>query len=87
MIRPIGNKILIKPVEPIKTTEIGVLVKRDAANIFEGEVVGFGPDVKDIEPGATIWWSRLAGHKISFGGADFTMIRYPEVLAYENPTV
>ena len=83
-IRPIGNRVLIKPLKVEEKTVSGIILSSSPskANPNVGEViaVGNGEDVKVLKVGDHIIHSEYAGTKVKDNNEEYTIIDFDAVL-------
>lgn len=83
-IRPIGNRVLIKPLKVEEKTVSGIILTSSPskANPNVGEViaVGNGEDVKVLKVGDHIIHSEYAGTKVKDNNEEYTIIDFDAVL-------
>lgn len=83
-IRPIGNRVLIKPLKVEEKTVSGIILTSSPskANPNVGEViaVGNGEDVKILKVGDHIIHSEYAGTKVKDNNEEYTIIDFDAVL-------
>jgi chaperonin GroES len=87
MIKPIKNKLLVKPIGKSTETESG-LFKGDADRkekfIEKGSVIDLGPEVtKELNKAHTVYFDRWAGTSVSIDGDNHLMLKDDEIQAYE----
>lgn len=90
MIKPIKNKLLVKPIGKSTETDSG-LYKGDADRkekfIEKGSVIDLGPEVVDeLKTAHTVYFDRWAGTNVSVDGENHLMLKEDEIQAYENCT-
>jgi chaperonin GroES len=79
MIRPLGDKILVKPVEAKETKKGGIIIPDTAKEKpQEGEVVAVGTG-KKTDDGKTIALDVKIGNKVLFGKYSGTEIKFNDV--------
>ena len=91
MLKPLGDRIVIKPTEAEEVTKGGIVLP-DAAKERpqEGEVIAVGTG-KVLETGAKIpmevkvgdkiIYSRYGGTEVKIGGEEYVILRQDDVLA------
>lgn len=91
MLKPLGDRIVIKPTEAEEITKGGIVLP-DAAKERpqEGEVIAVGPG-KILETGAKvpmevkvgdkIIYSKYGGAEVKIGGEEYVILRQDDVLA------
>ena len=87
MIKPIGDRVLVKPAKEEEVTASGIVLPAtvDKEKKAEGEViaVGDGEDVKklNVKVGDTIMFGKYAGDDVEFNKEDLKFLKHDEVLA------
>lgn len=91
MIKPIRDRILVKPAEPEKKTAGGLYIPDTAAEgPVKGEVIaaGSGKLTKDgnvvaleVAKGDTVLYTKGAGIKTSIDGSDYLILTEDQILA------
>lgn len=90
--KPMGDRILVKPKQAEQKSEGGILLPGDASNDSPawGEVVKTGPGVmldngqireNGVSEGDTIIFAKYAGTKIKVDGEELLFIRAEDVMA------
>lgn len=90
-IKPLEDRILVRPLEAEQTTPSGLVIPDTAKEKpSEGEVVALGPgrfDDKgeriplDVELGDRVLYSKYGGTELSYGGEDYLVLNARDVLA------
>lgn len=91
MIKPLEDKVLIKPIKEEKTSSFGLVIAsiKDETPT-EGFVVAVGPGIvfengqrliMDIEVGDKVAYSKFAGTEVEHEGESFTILPYKDILA------
>ena len=92
MIRPLGDKVVVKPSEAEETSSGGIILP-DAAREKpqQGEVLAVGPGKRseqsgdiiplDIKVGDTVLYSKYGGTEVSVDGEDLLVLNGRDVLA------
>jgi chaperonin GroES len=83
---PIGERVLIKPDQPLEKTKSGIYIPDSAQEKRkEGDVVAAGTykDGKDLplKSGDHILYGGYSSEKIEIDGEDFVFIEFKDVLA------
>lgn len=90
-IKPLGDRILIKPLEADEKTKGGIILP-DAAKEKpqEGEVVAVGKgktlesgkvEALEVKPGDKVLYGKYSGTEIKVGGEDHLIVREEDILA------
>lgn len=90
-IKPLEDRILVRPLEAEQTTPSGLVIPDTAKEKpSEGEVVAIGPgrfDDKgsriplDVAIGDRVLYSKYGGTELSYGGEDYLVLNARDVLA------
>ena len=90
-IKPLEDRIVVRPVAAEQTTASGLVIPDTAKEKpSEGEVVAVGPgrfDDKggripvDISVGDVVLYSKYGGTELKYGGEDFLVLNARDVLA------
>lgn len=85
-IRPLGDRVVIKPMEAEEKTASGIVLPGQAKEKPQvAEIVAVGPGTKDIEMkvavGDKVIYSKYAGAEIKYGGQDYIILSHEELLA------
>ena len=89
-LRPLGDKIVLKPVKSEETTASGIVLPDSAKEKpQEGIVVAVGPgreidnvkEVMEVKEGDRILFSRYSGIEVKHDNEDFVILTQKEVLA------
>ena len=90
MIKPLGNRVLIKMKESEETTKSGIILASNAQEKPQvAEVIEVGPGEKidgKIEPinvkkGDNIIISKYSGTEIKYQGAEYIIVKQEDILA------
>jgi chaperonin GroES len=85
VIKPIGERVLIKPVEVEAKTKGGIVlpdtVSKEQPNIGEVVAVGSGEKVAGISAGNKVIYAKYAGTEIKKDGEKFIILNADDVLA------
>lgn len=89
-LRPLGDRVVVKPVEAELKTKGGIVLPESAQEKSnQAKVVAVGPGfyqegkliAPDIKVGDTILYSEYAGQKVKIDGEEHQIIRLDDVLA------
>ena len=91
-LKPLEDRIVVRPAVPEKTTASGLVIPDSATEKpQQGEVVAAGPGKRsdtsgeiiamDVAVGDTVVYSKYGGTEISSGGEDFLNLNARDVLA------
>lgn len=84
MLKPVGDKIIIKIAPNKQVTKGGIIIPELVAKEQQtsGVIVGIGQKVtSDIKIGDKLLISKHSGTKISHEEEDFLIVREPDILA------
>ncbi len=89
-IKPLGDRVVIKKVEPEEKTKSGIVLPGSAKEQPQmAEVLEVGPggmvDGKEItmevKKGDRVIFSKYAGTEVKFEGVEYTILKQSEILA------
>lgn len=84
-IRPIGERVLVKPVKVEEKTASGIILpgagEKERPNIAEVIAVGKGEKLKDIKVGERVVYSKFSGTEIKDGEEKYIVLNIEDVLA------
>lgn len=84
-IRPIGERVLVKPVKVEEKTASGIILpgagEKERPNIAEVIAVGKGEKLKDIKVGERVVYSKFSGTEIKDGEEKYIILNIEDVLA------
>ncbi len=90
-LRPLGNRVFIKRLEPEEVTGGGIIIPDTAREKpKQGEVIAAGPgEMKkngsrakmEVKVDDTVLFPDMHGWETTFGGEEFTVLRESDVLA------
>ena len=82
MLRPIGDRIVVRPIKKPETTLAGIiLAHQDEHRPQTGTVVS--SNLPKIPIGATVHFGRLSGHAARLDDQNLTVLRAIDILAFE----
>lgn len=94
MIRPTGNKVLVRPGKAVDQTEGGLYIPDIAQqDLAQGEILAVGPGrvLPDgsrhslaVSVGDWVWYLGLGGHQVSYEGEDLLILEEEELLAVKE---
>ena len=88
MIKPLGDRVLIKPLEAEKTTKGGIIIPDNAKEApAKGEVIALGNGkIKDgkshtfsVSKGDKVLYSKYAGDEIEIDGTEYKIMKEDEI--------
>ena len=86
-IKPIGNRVLIKPVSEAETTKSGIILPDtiDKEKKAEGEIVsiGAGEDVSKLglAVGQKVIFGKYSGEDVKTGDNEYKILNHDDILA------
>lgn len=84
-IRPIGERVLVKPVKVEEKTASGIILpgagEKEKPNIAEVIAVGKGEKLEDIKVGERVVYSKFSGTEIKDGEEKYIVLNIEDVLA------
>ena len=84
-IRPIGERVLVKPVKVEEKTASGIILpgagEKERPNIAEVIAVGKGEKLEDIKVGERVVYSKFSGNEIKDGEEKYIVLNIEDVLA------
>jgi len=91
MLKPLGDRVLLKRSDPAEKTKGGIIIPPSAQEkVTEGTVLAVGPGTRndrgervalDVEAGQTVIFGRYAGTDIKVDGEECLVVRIDDVLA------
>ena len=84
-IRPIGERVLVKPVKVEEKTASGIILpgagEKERPNIAEVIAVGKGEKLEDIKVGERVVYSKFSGTEIKDGEEKYIVLNIEDLLA------
>ena len=85
-IRPLADRVLVKPVEAETKTDSGIIIPDTAKEKPQkGIVAAIGPGKKDepltVKVGDTVLYGKYSGTELKFDGEEYLMMRESDILA------
>ncbi|MCE5304498.1 MAG: co-chaperone GroES [Chloroherpetonaceae bacterium] len=84
-IKPIGDRILVQPLELQKQTESGIIIPDTAKEKpITGKVIEIGTSedvTNNFKVGDTVIYAKYGGDEITIDNKDLKIIQYSDVLA------
>ncbi|MEN6547218.1 MAG: co-chaperone GroES [Armatimonadia bacterium] len=94
MLQPLGDRVLVKPLEAEEKTAGGIILPEAAQEKpREGEVIAVGPGklndkgerkVLGVKVGDKVVYSEYGGTEISYEGTDYLLIDESSILAIKD---
>ena len=80
---PLKAKVLVKPIEPSKETESGLVLVYEAGPPVTGTVVAIGPDVGEDElaVGHTVLFSPYVGQDVNVNDTRYLLLEFADISA------
>jgi chaperonin GroES len=85
MMKPIGDRVVIKPAPAEEKTKGGIIIPDTAKEKPQrGEVVAVGPgkdgNLMTVQVGDIVLYGKYAGQEINFDGDDYMIMREDDIL-------
>ena len=89
-IKPLGDRVVIKKVEPEEKTKSGIVLPNSAKEQPQmAEVLEVGPGgmiegkevTMEVKKGDRVIFSKYAGTEVKFDGEEYTILKQSEILA------
>lgn len=81
-VKPLGDRVLIKPADAISKTAGGVIIPDTAKKKPQkGEVIAIGKKVDEMKVGDIVLYGQYAGTELEIEGSEHRMMRDEDVLA------
>jgi len=82
-IKPLGKRIVVKPVEQEQKTKGGIYLPDTASKEKpqQGEVIAVGPDFKGVEVGDKVLFARYGGTEVKMDEEEYLVLGKDDVLA------
>ena len=85
-IKPLADRVLIKPTAPEEKTASGIIIPESAKEKpLKGEVIAVGNGTKDeemvVKKGDTVLYGKYAGTEIELDTEKFLIMRQSDILA------
>lgn len=94
MLQPLGDRVLIKPLEAEEKSAGGIILpERAQEKPREGEVIAVGPGklndkgerkAMGVKTGDTVVYSEYGGTEITYEGTDYLLIDEGSILAVKS---
>lgn len=86
MIRPLGDRVVIKRLEAEETTKSGIILTGNAKEKpQEAEVVAVGPGTDkvkmEVQKGDKVLFSKYAGTEVKVDGQEYMILKQEDILA------
>jgi chaperonin GroES len=89
-IKPLGDRILVKPLEQEETTKSGIVLPDtiEKERKAQGEVIAVGEGEKiqklNLKPGDKVLYGKYAGDEVEVDKVEYKILKDDEVLAVMN---
>ena len=90
-LRPLGDRVVVKPLEREETTKSGIVLPDTATEKpQQGEVLAVGPGrtldtgekvIPDVKEGERVLFAKYAGTEVKIEGDDLLILREADILA------
>ena len=85
-IKPIGERVLLKPIKKEEKTKSGILLSSKSSNTYtnnEAEVValGKGEKLEGIKVGDKVIFNKFSGNEIEDGDIKYLIVNADDILA------
>lgn len=83
-IKPLGDRVVLQPVEEDNQTEAGIYIPDTAKEKPQtGQVVAVGDDQEyiTVEVGDKVLFPKYTGTEITYGGEEFIIMDFEDLLA------
>ena len=90
MIKPLGDRVLIKMVEAEETTKSGIILSSSAKEKPQiAEVIEVGPGIEldgekvkmEVKKGDKVITSKYSGTEIKYEGVEYIIVKQSDILA------
>ena len=90
MIKPLGNRVLVKMKEGEETTKSGIILAQSAqekpqiAEVVEvgpGEIIDGKPESMMVKKGDNVIVSKYSGTEVKYEGTDYIIVKQDDILA------
>ncbi len=93
-LKPLGDRLLVKPIEQEEKTASGIILPETAKEKpQEGQVLAVGPGARkddgtriemDVKVGDRVLYAKYAGTEIKMDGVKYLILRESDILAVIN---
>jgi len=82
-IKPLGERVVVKPIEEESKTKGGIYVPDTAAKEKpqQGEVIAVGPDFQGVKKGDKVLFAKYGGTEIKLDEEEYVVLGVDDVLA------
>lgn len=85
MLKPIGERLLVKVIEYETKTKSGIILNDSATKqeITKARVIEISEDIKNIKKDEIVYFSKYKGENIKYDDVDYILIDLKDILAKE----
>ncbi|PID67064.1 MAG: co-chaperone GroES [Fusobacteriales bacterium] len=85
MIKPLGNRILVKVLEELNKTKSGIILKDSStkSDIHEAVVIEISDEIKNINIDDKVYFSKFKGENLRIDENEYIILELKDVLAKE----
>lgn len=82
-IKPLGERIIVKPLKQEEKTEGGIFLPETASKEKpqQGNVIAVGPDFKGVKKGDKVLFAKYAGTEVEIENEKYLVLGEDDVLA------
>jgi len=81
-IKPLGMRVLVKPVEAEAKTASGIIIPDSAQEKqLQAKVIAVSDEVKEVKLNDTVLYAKFTGTEINSDGKDYLMLEISDILA------
>ena len=82
-IKPLGERIIVKPLKQEEKTEGGIFLPETASKEKpqQGNVIAVGPDFKGVKKGDKVLFAKYAGAEVEIENEKYLVLGEDDVLA------
>jgi len=82
MVRPLGSRLVIHPVQQETVSAGGIFIPSVAQNpesVQQAKVFAVGPQVVEVKEGDLVLFNKFGGSRIKFGGEEYVIVKEEEL--------
>lgn len=80
-IKPLGDRVLVKPVDAAKTFGVLYIPKGAQEQSLEAKVIAVGPKAKGVQPGEQVLVSKYSGTELKIDGKVYKIFSIDDIVA------
>jgi len=82
-IKPLGERVIVKPIKQEEKTEGGIYLPDTASKEKpqQGDVIAVGPDFKGVKKGDKVLFAKYGGTEIKIEDEEYLVLGVDDVLA------